>query len=98
MGCFLLDCIGLGFFRVRCAVLLAEMVACISDKPVSGLHRNHQLRNLFAGEDSVGCRKGAPYGPASASGVADYDCCYLRDGGLVMESTRKTSPQVETIL
>ena len=86
MDCFLFDRTGLGFFHLPRAVLDAEMVAIRSDKPISGLYRDNQLRNLLATKDSAGCSENVSFGPAPVSGTADYGCCNLRNGDLILES------------
>src|SRR5271169_4703557 len=98
MDRFFLNRSGLGVIRLSGSVLEAEVVAGSFDEPISGLHGNHQLWNLLTPKNSARCCEVIPPGQARVSGATDHCCCYLRDGGPVLECSREAVPEAETLV
>src|SRR5580704_7242112 len=98
MDRLLCDCGGLDFIRVPRAVLDSKVVAGHFDQPVSGLHRDDQLRYLSARKNPAGCCEGSPPRPSSVHGTPDHDPGDIRHCVPVMETAGAAVPPFKAIL
>jgi len=98
MDCFLLNRGGLGCIPLPRTIFDAEMVAGDSDEPISGLHRDDQLWNLFTSKNSGRRCENIPSRPAPVSGAADHYRRHLCYGSIVLESSGEAISQAEAVL
>src|ERR1035438_1582238 len=97
MDCLLANRTSVGFIHLPGSVFDSEMAAGDSSESISRLHRDDQLRNLFAPEDPPRCCENVSLRSAPISRPANYHGCDLSLGRPFVASNGKASPQIEKV-